>query len=576
MLKTVIKKDMYKDSVALMLLNNKVNALPEVKVASIMMATPANKDMFKESGLLTEEVEKAAANDIAIVVDLEDGGNLEDVINLIDEELSAAEKKSASLGMKEATSLPEALEILPDANLALISVPGIYAYSVGKKCLDENLNLFIFSDNVPVEEEIKLKKEGREKGLIVMGPDCGTSIIKGVPLAFANKTNSGKIGIVGASGTGIQEVTSILDEKGYGITHAIGTGGRDLSEEVGAITFLKGVENLVNDPNTEVILVLSKPPAENVRKKVEEYLISLDKPVASLFLGEAPENHYEGYYKAETLEELAILGINLLENKQPETIVNEGTVEEESNGTIKGLYTGGTLATEAAFLIERSLGKDVELSHEHGYILNHDGFEIIDLGDDVYTQGKPHPMIDPTARLPFIIEAGKDKNTKVIVLDVVLGYGANEDPAETLISTIKEVLSNRPDVEIIVTLCGTKQDPQNLMEQEEKLVNAGAKVFRSNRIALDHALALVGKKVDYKEKQVLPKSEKPVDMELGLENNLLNEKLQIINIGLESFAENLKSFDANYVQYNFTPIAGGKKELMQALDFLESWRRVDE
>lgn len=575
MLITVIKKDMYKDSVALMLLNNKINAHPAVNVASIMMATPANKDMFKESGLLTDEVEKAGANDIAIVLDLDDETELDGIVEIIDEELSATEKSSAMSGIQEATTLPEALEILPEANLAMISVPGIYAYSVGKKCLDQNLNLFIFSDNVPIEEEIQLKKEGREKGLIVMGPDCGTSIIKGVPLAFANQTKSGKIGIVGASGTGIQEVTSILDGKGYGITNAIGAGGRDLSEEVGAMTFLKGVENLMDDDETEVILVLSKPPAKEVREKVEAYLKSLTKPVASLFLGETPDSHFEGYYRAGTLEELAILGIDLLENKKPETIVSEAEIKD-ANGTIKGLYTGGTLATEAALLIERGLNINEELTHEHGYILNHEGFEVIDLGDDEYTQGKPHPMIDPTARLPYILKAAEDKNTKVIVLDVVLGFGANEDPASTLVETIKEVKSTRPDIDVVTTICGTKQDPQNINEQEQQLKDVGATVFHSNRQALDHALGLIGKKIDYKEKPVLPLEKISVDLDLGEKNNLLNDKLQIINIGLESFANNLKSFDAKYVQYNFTPIAGGKKELMRALEFLEAWRGTNE
>lgn len=575
MLKTVIKKDMYKDSVALMLLNNKVNALPTVNIASIMMATPANKDMFKESGLLTEEVEKAGANDIAIVVDIDNESDLDDIIALIDEELAASEKSSAMSGTQEATSLPEALEILPDANLALISVPGIYAYSVGRRCLEQNLNLFIFSDNVPLDEEIKLKEEGRKKGLLVMGPDCGTGIIKGVPLAFANQAKKGKIGIVGASGTGIQEVTCILDGEGYGITHAIGTGGRDLAEEIGAITFLKGIEILADDIDTEVILVLSKPPAKEVREKVENYLKSIDKPVASLFLGEEPDCHYEGYYRAGTLEELALLGIDLLEGREPVVMKNESEVKD-AEGTIKGLYTGGTLATEAALQIERALGAGEELIHEEGYMLKHDGFEVIDLGDDKYTQGKPHPMIDPTARLPYIKAAAEDESTKVIILDVVLGFGANEDPAATLIDTIKEVKEARPDITVITTICGTQQDPQNIDEQEAKLLEAGALVFKSNRKALDYALGLIGKEVDYKAKEVLPLEKQAVELDLGEKNNLLNEKLQIINIGLESFGTNLESFDAKYVQYNFKPIAGGKKELMDALEFLEGWEAEDD
>src|SRR5580704_9603583 len=96
----------------------------------------------------------------------------------------------------------------------------------------------IFSDNVPIAEEASLKHEARERGLMVMGPDCGTAIIGGVPLAFANAVPRGDIGIIGASGTGIQEVSTLIARAGRGVRHAIGTGGRDMHAEVGGLTTL--------------------------------------------------------------------------------------------------------------------------------------------------------------------------------------------------------------------------------------------------------------------------------------------------------------------------------------------------
>src|SRR5690606_14776291 len=110
--------------------------------------------------------------------------------------------------------------------------PGVYAAFEAFRALENNLNVMMFSDNVTVEDEIKLKDLAVKKDLLMMGPDCGTAIINGVGLCFANKIKRGPIGLVAASGTGLQEVTVLIDQFGGGISQAIGVGGRDLSKDV--------------------------------------------------------------------------------------------------------------------------------------------------------------------------------------------------------------------------------------------------------------------------------------------------------------------------------------------------------
>ena len=568
MIKTVIKKDLYKDSVSLMILNNEINAHPAVEVASIMMASPANKEMFEGNGLLTPEVEEAGANDVAIAIKLEDESAWDEIIDLIEAGLEDTSVDTGGSESKNVDNWDDALAKLPDANLAIISTPGIYAASVARRAINEDLNVMIFSDNVTYEDEKSLKTAAKNKGLFVMGPDAGTSIIQGVPLAFANKVKQGKIGLVGASGTGLQEVISVLDSKGVGITHAIGTGGRDLDEKIGAITFLKGIQTLMEDDNTEVILTVSKPPAPEVLELVENYLMNSTKPVASLFQGIIPTNHYEDFYQADTLEELALLGIDLLENKEP-VVMKDEFEPKDKNGTIKGLFAGGTLAGEAALLIERALGIE-HVDEEDGYMLKHDGFEIIDLGDDKYTQGKPHPMIDPSARVPFIKKAAEDETTKAILLDIVIGYNANIDPASTIKDVVEEV--QRDGLEIIATICGTEGDIQGLESQRNALEDMGVKVFRSNRQATEYALSLVGYTVDYPVKSIEPKKDVEVTIDNGPASTILEERLKVINIGLPGFADALEEVDVDYVQYDFRPVAGGDVELIDMLDFLDEWR----
>jgi FdrA protein len=353
-------------------------------------------------------------------------------------------------------------------NMAVISVPGRYAAREAKIALSNGMHVFMFSDNVTLEDEKRLKEKAHKKGLLVMGPDCGTGIIKGVPVAFTNNVTPGKIGIVGASGTGIQEITTIIDRLGEGVTNAIGTGGRDLSEKIGAITIMDSINAMEEDKDTEVVIVISKPPAEKVRNQVVERLRHFKKPVVTLFLGEKPEVHEENFYHAYTLDEAARIAVRLLRNESVHGDKFKVNVDKtfcpKEKKTIKGYYSGGTLAAEAAMMIRDTLDLSVPLGKQAGYMLNTEGHIVVDLGDDVYTQGKPHPMIDPTKRVECMREAAKDSSTGVILFDIVLGYGSHEDMAGALLPAIKELQEkakeeNR-DLYFVTTICGTRKDYQ--------------------------------------------------------------------------------------------------------------------
>lgn len=351
MYQTIIKENSYKDSIVLMLLTGEISQLEGVNKVSIMMATEANKSIFDGSGMLTPEVEAASPNDIAIVIDASNDEVLEESLVKIDEFLNQSSSGSSE-GVQNAITWNQAIQYQPEANLAVISVPGIYAAHEANVALDKGLNVFVFSDNVSLEDERQLKDKALEKNLLVMGPDCGTGIINGLPIAFTNQVAQGSIGVVGASVTGIQEVTSLIHQAGHGITSALGTGGRDLHEAIGGITMLQSIKALKEDANTKVIVVLSKPSAPAVQKKINDYLATLDKPVVTLFLGDKPEAHTGSIYRAYTLAEAARAAVMFDQGKDPIKELQPAVitdVESVNDGkVIKAYYSGGTLASEAS------------------------------------------------------------------------------------------------------------------------------------------------------------------------------------------------------------------------------------
>ncbi|MCD2206635.1 acyl-CoA synthetase FdrA [Listeria booriae] len=583
MLHTIIKENAYQDSVVLMLLTNKISTIAGVNRVSIMMGTPANKDIFGSSGLRTEELEKASANDMAIVVDIDDASILDEILTEVDAFLASQATKESGNETETARTWDKAMKLDPDANMALISIPGTYAASEADRALDEGLHAFIFSDNVPIEEELRLKQKAHEKGLLVMGPDCGTGIVNGVPMAFTNVVKPGNIGIVGASGTGIQEVSTIIDRLGGGVTNAIGTGGRDLSETVGGITMLDAIAALDKQADTDVIVVISKPPAKAIRDKVLALLRTISKPAVTIFLGEKPTYHEENLYHAYTLEETARIAVQLA--KGQEVTATQTTIDVPNisftpeQKHLKGYYSGGTLASEAAMLIADALALKEGLIKQDGYILKTEGHEVIDLGDDIYTQGKPHPMIDPEKRIAFIRDAANDPETAVILLDVVLGYGSHEDMAGQLAPAIKEVIAKAKEagreIAVIGTVCGTLQDPQDYNEQRQTLEAAGVIVKDSNNEAVRTGLELVGHKVQDNDKAIQKVDSETTAPVLNASDamlDLLAKQPRVINVGLKSFAEAITETGGRVVQFDWRPVAGGDAKLQKVLQFLNSYR----
>ena len=586
MLYTVVRKNTYQDSINLMLLTNRVNTLAGVRQSQIMMATDANKDIYRNAGLLTPEVEAAAPGDMCIVVDAEDEKIVEVVLAETKAFLDDMSVKKEKQGISAVNNWEDALAELPDANLALFSTPGEYTAPEIEAALEKGLHVFSFSDNISLEDEIRLKKLAHEKGLLFMGPDCGTGILSGIPIAFTNVVKPGNIGIVGASGTGIQEVTAIIDRLGGGVIHAIGTGGRDLNAAVGAITVKDAILGLEHHDPTDVIVVISKPPAKEVRDEVVSLLQKCSKPVVAIFLGEKPENHEGKIYLAHTLEETARMAVDLA-NDRPvkdhycDPIAYEVKEALPAEKTVKGLYSGGSLAAEAGMLISEALQLG-GLIKEEGYILKTGGYEVVDLGDDIYTQGKPHPMIDPEVRIKKILECAKDPQTGVILLDIMLGYGCHPDMAGALVPAIREAKAiaqaDGRELYFVASVCGTRQDPQDYDGAREALASCGVLVEETNARAVRLALKLKGIELTEEKRGHIevPVDDTPLPEPDEKIMELLNTRPRVVNVGVRSFNDSILAYQGASVQYDWKPMAGGNKHFIHLIHELNKIKEIDE
>ncbi|AUO65928.1 MULTISPECIES: acyl-CoA synthetase FdrA [Citrobacter] len=549
MIYAFIKKGSFQDSVSLMIISRKLSERPEVDQVSVMMGTPANKAMLDSTGFWHDDFVEATPNDICVAVRTHDEqpAILELIREQLEKELSAiASASGSSQQLLKARRWESACQKLPQANLLLVSVAGEYAASVAKEGLLAGKNVMMFSDNVPLEQEVELKTLAREKGLIVMGPDCGTAMIAGSPLAFANVLPDGGIGVIGASGTGIQEVTSQIALHQQGISHAIGLGGRDLSAEVGGISALTALEMLAADDATRVIAFVSKPPSPQVRTRIINAMQKVGKPVVALFLGNKPEQRREGnVWLANSLSDAAQLAVLLMR------VAQQRLIQPEVAGKgIYGLYAGGTLAAEAAMLLSAGLGVPVSESHAAGVMLDAQGHRIVDLGDDSYTLGRPHPMIDPTTRSIEIEKLAAMPDVGVLLLDVVLGYGACADPAGAVVEAVEQVRATRnAPLVTIATLTGTDADPQGRSGQTDILRDAGIAVVETLEEAVLLAISLTHHQ----------------DSRPSVEPNPLLDGVQVINAGLRSFALDLQSSGTPVVHYQWAPIAGGNARLASLL-----------
>lgn len=514
MIRVIVKKDTYYDSVTLMIVSSKVTSLDGVEEAVVAMATPLNKELLEHVGMLTNQVEEAKADDLIIAIKAIDESVCDEAIKVAEEAMRAKAADRNKEGQIAPSSIGSAVTMMPEANLAIISVPGAYAAREAMQALKKGLHVMMFSDNVSLADELALKQYAHENGLLMMGPDCGTAIINNSGLCFANAVNSGNIGIVGASGTGTQEVSVLIDRFGGGVTQVLGTGGRDLYEEIGGIMMLDCLAALNYDEETKVIVLVSKPPAKSVAEKILAEVQKVDKPVVVCFInGDSAEVEKAGAYFAKTLEEAAYKAVGLFKGEDEITLPGEeevslaqiapGVVKLESGQKyVRGLFCGGTLCDEALHIVQAKVGKvysniskssDTKLQDPHVSKEN----SFIDLGDDVFTVGKPHPMIDPSLRLPRIIEEAKDPEVAVILLDIVIGFGSHPDPAGITLSAIekaKQIAEKEGrHLEFIAYVCGTDKDPQNRSDQMEKLASAGVILAESNAKAAHTAAAILSR-----------------------------------------------------------------------------------
>ncbi len=488
-----VRPGFYLDSVALMRLSRTIAEMDGVVEAALMMGTPANKRIMADAGLLADSGTAAESGDLVLGIRAESPTAAAAARDRAVALLEAPRRPSGTPGGAASAWRPRtlraAVESQPGSNLALISVPGEFAAAEARKALRRGLHVMIFSDNVALAEEVALKTEARAAGLLLMGPDCGTAIINGVPLAFANKVPRGSIGLIGASGTGMQEISCLIAQGGGGISQAIGAGGRDLSAAVGGITTLMALEALDDDPGTAHIVLVSKPPSGEVAARVMARIGASAKTFTVCFIGAEDVDLPDNALPAATLKaaaEHALGGVEIGAGFD-----TTGGSRARREGRVVGLFAGGTLAAEAQVVFRaagRAVASNAPIPGVAGLRPASTDHAMIDLGADEYTRGRPHPMIDPSVRDRALQDALADPSVAVVLLDLVLGFGAHGDPAGHLART----LEGRPAAGaiIVASVTGTDDDPQPRAAQVATLERAGVLVAPSNAQAAALACAL--------------------------------------------------------------------------------------
>jgi FdrA protein len=464
--------------------------LPGVEAAVVAMGTEPNLDLLPDMGFSRPDA--AGTNDLVVALRTADDAAMVAALDRLESDLDvrkgtlqtfSGEEGALSNPPRTAGSAVRAF----GATLVLVSTPGRYAFIEAMDALDAGASVMIFSDNVPVAQEVVLKRAAHERGLLVMGPDCGTAVVGGVGLGFANVVRPGPVGLVAASGTGAQQVMALLGWAGVGVSHCLGVGGRDLSAEVGGLSTVAALDLLDADPLTEQIVVVSKPAAPEVAEAVSARAAGLTTPVMMADLGPGRPD-----LTAVVEAILPRLGVAVPAAWPAWGSTNDGGPggTDRPGGTVRGLFGGGTLCQEAMTVAAPTLGEirsNVPIRSEWALAAGSDGHVMVDLGADEFTRGRPHPMIDMGPRLTRLATEAADPSCRVLLLDVVLGHGAHADPARELAPAIRAARAARPDLDVVVTLVGTADDPQGLPAQVAALTGAGAQVFASNAHAARHA-----------------------------------------------------------------------------------------
>jgi len=477
-------------------------------------------------------------------------------------------RRKASASTFRPRSLQAAAQQNVAASFVLISVPGRYAAGVANDALDMNKHVFLYSDNVSIEDEISLKARARDKGLLVMGPDCGTAIISGIGLGFANRVRRGEAGLVGASGTGLQAISSRIHQLGGGISQAIGTGGRDLKLEIKAVTTLQGLELLADDSETAVIVLVSKPPEPEVAVQVIAAARAITKPVVICFIGQPVAFLTLGNIRfAANLNDAADIAVRLLEgdSNQEDSASSAMNLAIGESGFLRGLFSGGTLAYEVvlglqSLLVPLYTNAPIYESQRLGDVNRSQGHTILDMGEDDFTQGRLHPMMNNDLRIRRMLMEAADPQVSIILFDLVLGEGAHPDPATELAAAVRQAKQIAAKIgkplEVIALIVGTDEDPQNIVEQESILTDAGVVLFHETSKIIDH----IARKM-------------PV-LSAGpgstIEAGFLHEPLSVINVGLEIFTDSLQSQGAAVIHVDWRPPAGGNEQLISILAKMRS------
>jgi len=504
--RSVIRKNFYRDSIQLLKISEEAKKLPGVLDAAVVMGTETNKEILEKLGLLTREARVSSENDMVISLRAESEEASVDVMKKIEEILMkppAAERAFYSLDA--------ALEAMPDANLAIVSIPGEHAREVVLPLLERGVNVHLFSDHVPVADELELKKIAREKGLLVMGPGAGTSIINNVAVAFADVVNRGPIGIVAAAGTGLQEVSVLVSQAGLGVSQAIGVGGGDVKKAVGGIMTLDGIKALEADPETRIVTLVSKPPDTQVQAAIMDYIkTKCKKGYVTCFVGGETipigKDLKKRIRQTRTLHAAALESIRAVDEVKYKKAMRVISLEPDAlrrmadktcgklgkgQRYLRGLYTGGTLAYETMILLKETIGDIYSNAPLDKKLILADPYKsfqntVVDLGEEEYTKGRAHPMMDPTVRRIRLIGEASDPEVALIAMDFVLGYGSHADPvgahAEAIQNAQKTAGEDGRYLPILAHVCGTDKDPQNLASQVERLERLGAMVLPTNAL----------------------------------------------------------------------------------------------
>ncbi len=546
----------YYDSVTLMQVQRALTERPGVLDAAVVMATSANLQLLAAGALLTPNAPTAQPDDLFIVVQAESAAAAAAALRQVDGLLHARRVTAAGQTFRP-RSLASALLQAPQAEWVLISTPGRYAAGVARQALALGRHVFLYSDNVPLQEEVALKRSAWDKGLLVLGPDCGTAIIHGVGLGFANRVRRGSIGLVAASGTGLQAIASHVHALDGGISQAFGVGGRDLSAEVGALTTRQALRWLETDAATRVVVVVSKPPAPSVISSLLRLASTFAKPLVLYFIGWLPPARRLGHlHFALSLEDAAEMALELAAQSEPPAA--PAPFQSDTGGFIRGLFSGGTLAYAAALALSgvaAPLYTNTPVTNAHPLPdpWRSQGHTLLDLGDDLFTQGRLHPMLDHDLRRRLLRQEAQDSEVGLIILDVVLGEGAHGDPAVELAPVIAEIKHQRL-LDVIVVVVGTDADPQDLGTQADHFRAAGAQVYFSLSAALDATAHWLARHTSPQPAASLPH---------------ISPTLSAINVGLEHFHASLRAQGVEAVAVDWRPPAGGNERLMALLARLE-------